>query len=495
MADDPSSAAAPSQGDSPGPARSDSDGAATDVAGVHFEHRMNDADALMWNIEKDPMLRSTITTLVTIDGEVDHDQLRAAVDRLSRAIPRLRQRVRGNPYSLAPPRWEVDPNFDLDYHMRFARAPGKGALTDILNFAQPIAMQGFDRARPVWECTYVTGADGDTSALIMKIHHSVTDGVGGVKLMLELFDIEPDPASRDQPPEPEVHVLNQVQRFLDALAHQSRAQLTMLGRLTNEARLSARTAMADPLGSVEAATQMAESVARLLAPASHPLGPLLQGRSLSTHFDTLQLPLDAMKAAGHAVGGKLNDAFVAGILLGIKQYHRRFGSDVDSLRMAMPINIRTPDGPNTAGNSFVPARFTIRTDSDDPRTLLGHTHDRLADVVHEPAYALVEPLSAALNRFPATVTTQLFGSMMRGLDFQASNVPGSPVPLYLLGHEVGVMVPFGPMAGAGSNITLLSYQDDLNVGINLDPAAVTDPALFTACLRESYDRIMAVGGT
>jgi WS/DGAT/MGAT family acyltransferase len=327
----------------------------------------------------------------------------------------------------------------------------------------------------------------------MKIHHSITDGVGGVQLMLELFDLERNPPPRDQPPVPEVRVLNQVQRFMDAVAHQSKAQSALATRLAREARDSAGTAFSDPLGSIEAATQMTESVGRLLAPASTPLGPLLNGRSLSTHFDVLQLPLEPMKSAGHAGGGKLNDAFVTGILLGIKRYHQRQGSEVEKLRMAMPINIRTPDGPATAGNSFVPARFEIETDTDDPLALLRATHDRLQDVVHEPAYALVEPLSAALNRLPATVTTQIFGSMMRGLDFQASNVPGSPFPLYLLGHEISTMMPFGPMAGSGANVTLLSYRGDLNIGINVDPAAVNDPTLFVACLADAYDDLMSLG--
>lgn len=459
---------------------------------IVYESRMSDADALMWNIEKDPMLRSTITSVVLIDGEVDHDALRAAIDRLTRAVPRLRQRVRGNPYSLAPPRWEVDPNFDLDYHLRFVRAPGKGSMYDILRLAEPIAMQGFDRARPIWECTYVTGGDGDTSALVMKIHHSVTDGVGGVQLMLELFDFDREPTARAQPDPPTVEVLNQRQRFLDALAHQTRTQGAMASKIARDAAGSARSVLADPMGSVESAGAMAESVARLLAPASNPLGPVLQERSLSCHFDVLQLPLSPMKAAGHVVGGKLNDAFVAGILLGIRRYHRELGSEVEALRMAMPISIRTDDGPSTAGNSFVPARFQIAADSDDPLDALGETHARLQEIVHEPAYALVDPLSALLNRFPATVTTGIFGSMMRGLDFQASNVPGSPLPMYLLGQKVERVVPFGPMAGAGANVTLLSYGSDLNVGINVDPAAVTDPTLFAQCLDSAYGDVMSV---
>ncbi len=113
------------------------------------------------------------------------------MDRVSRLVPRLRQRVRGHALSVAPPRWDVDPNFDLDYHLRFMRAVGAGTLREVFDIAEPIAMQGFDRARPLWEFTLVEGLDDDRSALITKIHHAITDGVGGVKLLMEMLDLEP----------------------------------------------------------------------------------------------------------------------------------------------------------------------------------------------------------------------------------------------------------------------------------------------------------------
>ncbi|MBS1838091.1 MAG: diacylglycerol O-acyltransferase, partial [Actinobacteria bacterium] len=115
---------------------------------IRYNDRMSDEDALMWSIEKDPMLRSTITVVVLLEGPVDRATVRRSVDRVSRVIPRLRQRVRSNPLSLAPPRWEVDPNFDLDFHLRRVRVPDDGTMRDLLDMVQPIAMQGFDRARP-----------------------------------------------------------------------------------------------------------------------------------------------------------------------------------------------------------------------------------------------------------------------------------------------------------------------------------------------------------
>src|SRR5262245_35405996 len=177
---------------------------------LEFEPRMSDADALMWSIEKDPLLRSTILTIFVLDRPPDRERFTATVDRASRLVPRLRQRVLGHPLSIAPPRWEIDPNFDLRYHLRWINAPtdqpaseeaGRGELRSVFDIAEPIAMQGFDRARPLWEFTVVEGLADGRAAVIAKIHHAITDGVGGVKLQMELLDLEREPSATDELPD------------------------------------------------------------------------------------------------------------------------------------------------------------------------------------------------------------------------------------------------------------------------------------------------------
>jgi len=107
----------------------------------------------------------------------------------------------------------------------------------------------------------------------------------------------------------------------------------------------------------------------------------------------------------------------------------------------------------------------------------------------EPALALTDTLAGILNRLPATATTGIFGAMLRGIDFVTSNVPGPPVPVFLAGARLERQIAFGPMTGSAANITLLSYIDDLNIGVNTDPVAVTDPELFLDCLRDSFEEI------
>ena len=79
----------------------------------------------------------------------------------------------------------------------------------------------------------------------------------------------------------------------------------------------------------------------MVSPATAPLSPLMTERSLSVRFDTMQVGVDPMKRAAKLVGGKLNDAFVAGVTGGLARYHHEMGADCDHLRMTMPINIRT----------------------------------------------------------------------------------------------------------------------------------------------------------
>src|SRR5215203_4454197 len=138
---------------------------------------MSVSDALMGTIEKDPALRSTITGIFVFDRSIDRGRLTRTFDRLSRVVPRLRQRVRSNPLSIAPPRWEVDPYFDLGFHLWWVQAPGRGTDRDLMAIAEPVAMSGFDRARPLWRAVVVDGLTEGRSAIVMKLHHAITDGV------------------------------------------------------------------------------------------------------------------------------------------------------------------------------------------------------------------------------------------------------------------------------------------------------------------------------
>ena len=458
---------------------------------LRFEHRMTDTDALMWTIEKDPLLRSTITAVLLLDQAPDRKRLRQLLDRGTRLVPRMRQRVRGNPLSVAPPRWEVDPHFDLDYHLRWVRADGDRDLRAVLDLAEPMAMQGFDRARPLWEATVVTDLADGGAALIMKIHHAITDGVGAVKIALVMFELEREAPLADLPDEPEVAVMGQLQRFVDAFDHERRRTLGIAKRLPAVAAQAGSAVVRDPLGTAQRLQETVASVAHLAAPANVPLSPAMTRRSLSVHFDTVSLSLSDAKAAAKASGGRLNDAFLAATAAGMRRYHEEVGAPATHVRLSMPINIRDDQDPDQTGNHFAPARFPLPLGITDPRRAMSTIRELVAAERAEPALALVDPLSGLLNRLPTSLTTSVFGAALKGVDVVASNVPGSPIELYTAGSRIGAMYALGPMAGSAVNLTLLSYLDDIHVGVNVDPAAVPEPERFVACYREGWEEILA----
>ena len=80
----------------------------------------------------------------------------------------------------------------------------------------------------------------------------------------------------------------------------------------------------------------------------------------------------------------------------------------------------------------------------------------------------------------------------RTTDFAATNLRGSPVPLYIAGARVIASYPFGPRTGTALNATVLSYCDELHLGLNIDPAAVTDVDAFMTDVADSFDALLGI---
>jgi WS/DGAT/MGAT family acyltransferase len=455
-----------------------------------FERHMSDADALMWHIEKDPILRSTIIAVGILDRTPDWSRLHERFQRASISIPRFRQRVLSPPLRLGPPRWAYEPDFDLDFHLKRFTLPAPGTRRQLLDAIAPIAQASFDRARPLWECVVLDGLEAGRAAMVMKVHHSVTDGVGGVELLTQLVDLERDAPERlrDRPaPPPEWFDAGGLVR--ESVGHTTRRWLGM-GRRVPSTMLGATSAtLRDPLGALATTSATARSIARSIAPASAPMSPIMTQRGMGRWLDTIDVTLDDLKRAAKAAEGSLNDAFVAGACGGLARYHQRSGARIDRLRMTMPINIRADDA-STAGNQFAPARFPVPIDIEDPLERMQAIRALVLEWRAEPALRLTSTLAGILNRLPTQVTTAIFGGMLKCVDFVTSNVPGAPLPVFVAGAGVERFYAFGPPSGAGVNITLMSHVDQCCIGVVVDTAAVPDPTVLLGDLRAGFDEVI-----
>jgi diacylglycerol O-acyltransferase / wax synthase len=458
-----------------------------------FEHTLGDADTLMWHIDRDPQLRSTIVTALVLDRAPSWPDVVARLERGTRMIPRLRQRVVEPALRIGPPAWSADPDFDLAYHVRRVRAPKPRSFDAVLDVVTTAAMGDFDRARPLWEATLVEGLPDGRAALVLKVHHSMSDGVGGMKLLLMLFDLEPDPPEPGPAPEPvELPSYTPTSLVSHGLEWQAQRAVATARGFGTAARDAYRAVREDAARSLERAARTVGSVARFLQPAPRPLSPVIDGRSLDRRVCTLRVPLDDLKLAAKSSGGTLNDVFVAGVLGGLRRYHgTRDGGRVDELRMMMPINIR-PEHASLGGNHFTTARLLVPLTIDDPAQRVRELSVRCKRLRAEPAVALSEHLATILNRLPRRAATALFGGVLKGADFITSNVPGSPFPLYLCGSEVQEIYAFGPLSGAAANITLVSHCGTCFIGVNSDTRAIPDTDELADDLRWGFDEVLAL---
>lgn len=452
-------------------------------------------DAVMWGVEDDPLLRSVITLVVELDSAPDPDVIQDRIERMSLATPKLRQRAIGNSFSLLPPRWETDPNFDFSYHVRWERLPKRNAsLSDVLELAETISEQDFDRSRPLWEIHIVTGLVRGGAAVIVKMHHAITDGVGGLTMAATLFDLsrEPNTELGEKPAAPSPRAADIKERIEQGIQVELETTLTDVQSTAKALRKLSQRLVADPMGSAVEAQEFAGSAGRLMAPASEPLSDLWTQRSLAVAFSVIECELADLKAAAKAVGGTLNDAFMAAVAGGLAAYHEQHGSHPQALRVNMPINVRTADADGSGGNQWVPARFAIPTTVRDAASRMKQLHPILTQARMEPALPVSQLVYRLLAVLPRPVTTSIAGGLMKGTDFAATNVPGPPIEIYMAGAKVESLIPFAPKAGAAVNIGLMSYATKVFIGINIDRAAVEFPEELTDCLAQSLEQVLAV---
>jgi WS/DGAT/MGAT family acyltransferase len=451
---------------------------------------MTDFEALMWNLEKDPRLSSNIANMSILDRAPDMDRFRRTMERAAVVFPRLRQRVSPVFGRLAPPKWELDPNFDLDHHLRYVSLGGRGTRDELYRLATSLFMDPFDRTRPLWEFVVVDGLRGGKAAMVQRLHHTITDGQGGLRLSLEFIDFERDAPERPSEALPTVDHAdsNLVTSVGEAVAHVTRRNVG-IARRTIGGTLAAVAHPTRLVGVGNDAYEITRSTMRQAQVGDKPLSPLWNERSLSRRFGTLDVPLAAAKDAAKRHGVSVNDIFVAGATLAAGDYHRRLGEPVAQLRMAMPISHRNDR--DIGGNVFSPSQSLVPTDIVDPADLTAAVHEVLTRTKGEPAMNAVNSLAGMINLLPTSMVTRTGYRFAGVIDFVTSNLRAAPMDTFMAGALIEANYPMGPVAGAAFNITTMSFRGVLNMGVVIDTAAIEDPDLLLTCLKAAYKAVVA----
>lgn len=465
--------------------------------------RMSELEALLWTLEKDPHLGSTFANLTLLDRAPDLDRFRRRMAHAATVVPRLRQRVGPGIGRVVPPEWRDDGDLDLDHHVRRIALPAPGTRRQLLDLVVQLAGEPLDRARPLWRFTIVDNVDnvdgiaglpaGTAAAMVQQLHHTLSDGEGGVRMSAAYLDLErdapePAPVETDVADRPDDDA--PLSLLAGAGAHLARRGMGIAGRVVADAATLAR----HPDRLATAGTGAAAAVGSLVRqglvrdPAR---SPLWTQRTLRRRLELLRIPLEDTKRAAKALGGTVNDLFVTGAAGGAGRYHATRGEAVDELRMAMPVSTRTDR--SAAGNAFTPTRLLVPCAITDPAERFAAVRARLAATKGERAIGLVAGLAGVANLAPTAALVRAARAQAGTVDFTTSNLRGAPFPLYLAGARMTANHPLGPLAGTAWNLTTISVDGSLDMGLNVDAGAVDDPEALRADLEAAFAELLALG--
>ena len=295
-----------------------------------FPARMNATDALFWLLDTVPDLRSTVGALIILDRPPEPGGLRAAFMRLVASYSRLRQRVLDAPLNLAPPEWVEDEQFDLDYHLRTIAVPSPGSMADLLDSLGPLFATPLDRERPLWEAYDAGRLVDDRSAVFVKMHHCLMDGVGGTRVLAGLLGKRCETMPADVLPVPARQSPAMADRVRRALAHD-------LGELAAAGGAGLRTLRDAVLHPLDATGGVASDVRRLLGltadlTVARADSPLHHERSLSRRLATFDMYLSEIDAVRARLGATNNDVVLTVVSGALHRWHTSRGTDVKELR-------------------------------------------------------------------------------------------------------------------------------------------------------------------
>lgn len=451
---------------------------------------LDPVETVLWRAERHPVQSATTCLLIDLDREPDWERFVSATDWGVHLVRRLRQRVLDPALPTAPPVWVDDPHFSLTYHVRRRTLGGDGTRADLLDAAAQFALRPFDRTRPLWEGVLFTGLEGGGAAYVLKIHHTLADGLGTVEL-LSLLQSRTRRHTSDKPTAPTPSAgLSPDSRSL-ATDGMVRDLVLMPERATAVAR-SLVSAAFSPRTATAQAMRYAASARRLVATPPAAPSPLMAARSgHEWHLLTLSAEREAMRAAGRGVGGSLQDVFVAVLAGGLGRYHELHGEPVEELPVAIRVSLDRADDP-MSGNRFAGAMIAAPVGLEDAGDRIAAVRGEVLSLHTETALGAFRALAPLAARLPSDVVSGLL-QLGSAADASVATIPGPTKAAFMAGAQVTGMYPFAPLPGVAIAATLLTLGDTVCLGFNVDAEAVPDLDVLEECLQRSLDEVLAAG--
>jgi WS/DGAT/MGAT family acyltransferase len=410
---------------------------------------------------------------------------------MSAGLPRLRQRVVGAPLNLATPEWVDDEHFDVDYHVRRVAVPAPGGMAELLAELGPLYASPLDRDRPLWEAYVAEGLIDGRGAVFVKVHHCLTDGVAGARLMQGLMGerregTPPVPAARGPA------------RSTIAVARLERAVVAAAGEAFGVGGAAAGAlagALLHPTRTLRALAGGAGALAGFAREVAVPRAesPLHRERSLSRRLAIFDMHLAEIDAVRARVGATNNDVVLAVLSGALHRWHTAHGADVKELRALVPVSIRGA-GDAAAGNRIALVAMSLPVGEPNPLERLRRIQEGMGRIKTDRRATVYPLLARALTFLPLPLAAEIGRQQTERTNLVCTNVPGPRHACYLAGEAIERLYPYAPLVGDHPvAVALFSYRDMVHVGLDVDPLAMDDLPRFLDALAESYREVVNVG--
>ncbi|MGI8559734.1 MAG: WS/DGAT/MGAT family O-acyltransferase [Solirubrobacteraceae bacterium] len=406
---------------------------------------------------------------------ISRNQVIARVSERIHLLPRLRQRIESPAMGLANPVWIDDRDFDLEWHIRSTTLSAPGGDEELSALVGRESSRLLDRSRPLWEMTVIEGLAAGRTAVLLRLHHALVDGVGALALGMLLVDPTAEPMQVPPPDATWAPRPFALSRHLARLATTPvwQAQKLMLDGVARALDPDPRRAA----GELRRATELAVELARNRPQA--PMTPLNRPIGSNRRWALVRTDLARVKQAARASGGTVNDvllAAVAGMLRSYLSAAEPGAWDGRPPVALVPVNVRRErDG--ELGNRISTVLVDLPADATDPAERLRAVSSRMNALKESPAVRAGSLLVGASGAAPPLLSALLARAMSGVLAFNlvVSNVPGPQQPLYMNGSRVRAVYPIVPLnpANQGLNVGVFSYDGGVYFGLladrDLDP--------------------------
>ena len=422
------------------------------------------------------------------DATYSYGRLRETLEQRVHLMPPFCRRLRPVPLHLGRPYWETVTDIDIDAHLTRVTARTPGDWHVLGDMVGDIASQLLPRDRPLWHVTVIDGLADGRVAIVARIHHATLYGATGVEFIAQLLDFDVHGREIETPPaEDEAASYSTVDLLARAAWHQAGTPIRAGRALAG----GARNAVGGLVGRFRGDGGGLPS----FAPSTALNGRLTPERS--TAF--VRVPLKEVKEVREVYACTVNDVILAATTHGLRQHLLKNGYDTTKRPVA--------SCPTSQGGSEVAGTDRIGVMSVPLPVEIDDAVEQLRAVQEATTQAKEgDPLAGDLlptmaDLIPAVLIAgggQLYSRL--GLSrmhpplasLVVSNMIGPPLQLYLAGAKIEAIFPLGPLLPAiGVNVTVLSDQGQLDVGVLACPDIVSDPWLLADGFADGVSRLLA----